>query len=256
MFVMRGSRRSSEEIESVLDLRRGGSSIASIARETALPYGTVKNWCRGDVPAPVGERCDSCGDLQHADLPAESYAYLLGMYLGDGCLSTSGGKVRLSVACDVSYPRIIAELRQAIAAVAPHRRSHLDRDPRSNCVCVRSYGPLWLCLFPQHGPGRKHHRSIVLHQWQHGIVDRHPGALLRGLIHSDGWRGVNRVRAGGRTYEYPRYQFSNRSDDIRRVFTDACNRLGVEWRKWGRWDISVAKRDSVALLDSFVGPKV
>ena len=38
-----------------------------------------------------------------------------------------------------------------------------------------------------------------------------------GLIHSDGWaRGVNKVHVKGRDYEYPRYQFSNRSDDIRR----------------------------------------
>jgi hypothetical protein len=87
------------------------------------------------------------------------------------------------------------------------------------------------------------------------IVDQVPASLLRGLIHNDGWRGVNRVVSKGKVYEYPRYQFSNRSDDIRRIFTDACDGLGIEWRRWTRFHISVAKKESVALLDSFVGPK-
>ncbi len=56
-------------------------------------------------------------------------------------------------------------------------------------------------------------------------------------------------------YAYPRYQFSNRSLDIQRLFTRACDRVGVEWRQMNRWNISVAKRGSVALLDEFVGPK-
>jgi hypothetical protein len=59
----------------------------------------------------------------------------------------------------------------------------------------------------------------------------------------------------GKLYEYPRCQFSNRSDDIRRIFTGACDALGIEWRRWTRLHISVAKKESVALLDSFVGPK-
>jgi hypothetical protein len=99
------------------------------------------------------------------------------------------------------------------------------------------YGVLWICLFPQHGPGRKHWRTIRLEDWQHQVVDDHTGLFLRRLIHTDGWRGLNRVRAKGRHYTYPRYQFSNRSDDIRRLFTDACDRLGIGWRPWGRWHI-------------------
>ena len=91
--------------------------------------------------------------------------------------------------------------------------------------------------------------------WQWRIVEEHPEPFLRGLIHTDGWRGLNKVTVKGRDYAYPRYQFSNRSDDIRRLFTDVCDLIGVEWRPWGRWHISVAKRKSVAILDSFIGPK-
>jgi hypothetical protein len=108
---------------------------------------------------------------------------------------------------------------------------------------------------PAAWPRSKHHRPIKLAAWQQRAVAEHPMSLLRGLIQSDGWRGENRVRSKGKDYAYPRYQFSNRSDDIRRIFTDTCDVVGVKWRRWGRWHISVARRDSVALLDEFVGPK-
>jgi hypothetical protein len=58
------------------------------------------------------------------------------------------------------------------------------------------------------------------------------------------------------TYSYPRYFFSNESADIRAIFCDYCERLGLRWTQSNRRNISIAHRDSVALLDEFVGPKV
>jgi hypothetical protein len=96
---------------------------------------------------------------------------------------------------------------------------------------------------------------IALAPWQKELVLRHRELLLRGLIHSDGCRSINTIRHPKKTYEYPRYQFSNRSVDIKRIFSDACDLLGIEWRVMNRWDISVARRASVARLDEFIGPK-
>ena len=95
----------------------------------------------------------------------------------------------------------------------------------------------------------------MLAGWQQAIVDEQPRPFLRGLIQSDGCRVINRVTVRGKRYAYPRYQFSNRSDDIRRIFCDTCNALGVEWRVMNAWNISVARRASVARLDEFIGPK-
>jgi hypothetical protein len=47
------------------------------------------------------------------------------------------------------------------------------------------------CLFPQHGPGRKHERVLEMADWQRAIVERHPADFLRGLFHSDGCRVNN-----------------------------------------------------------------
>jgi len=61
--------------------------------------------------------------------------------------------------------------------------------------------------------------------------------------------------ASAKTYRYPRYNFTNHSDDIRAVFCEYCDKVGVEWRRMNRWSISVARRDSVALMDRRIGPK-
>lgn len=119
------------------------------------------------------------------------------------------------------------------------------------------------CLFPQHGPGRKHERKITLEAWQQEIVDAHPWQFIRGLIHSDGCRIINwttrLVRGERKRYEYPRYFFSNKSDDIRKLFSDTLTAVGVEWTTLARgsdpFNISVARRASVALMDAHVGPK-
>lgn len=117
----------------------------------------------------------------------------------------------------------------------------------------------WPCLFPQHGPGRKHQRKIELAPWQLTIVSTFPGAFARGLLHSDGCRVTNRVRrklpGGDRCYEYPRYFFSNESRDILGLCGGALDQRGVSWRYSRRNTISVARREAVARLDQFVGPK-
>ena len=189
-----------------------------------------------------------------AGLAATPYLYVLGVYLGDGTISHNRRTMSLRIACDVRYPGLIAEMVDAIGAVRG-REPHVARLRRSECAVITSYWNSWPCLLPQHGPGRKHKRPIVLESWQRDLVGDDPRGLIRGLIHTDGWRGVNKVHVKGRDYAYPRYQFSNRSDDIRRIFTDACDLLGIAWRPWGRWHISIARRDSVALLDEFVGLK-
>jgi hypothetical protein len=96
-----------------------------------------------------------------------------------------------------------------------------------------------------------HQRPIVLQPWQEQIaLVEHPELFVRGLIHSDGWRGAN-----GSPYAYPRYQFSNRSADVRQLFVRACDAIGVQTRQMNAWTISVARRTSVALFDWLVGPK-
>lgn len=130
---------------------------------------------------------------------------------------------------------------------------------RTGCVDVNAYWKHWPCVFPQHGPGRKHERQIKLAAWQRDIVATHPRALIRGLIHSDGNRHVNpitrRLPSGIKHHRYTRYMFTNASTEILTIFTDALDRLEVHWTQTAPRIISVARRGDVGFLDTFVGPK-
>ncbi len=257
---MSGVRRSPELIAEALHARRAGEPRTSVSERLTIPAATLLTWERGRLPRAAraflsGEPvCATCGWHHPHDQLGREYTYLLGVYLGDGYLVEYARTIGLKVALDVRYPGIIDEVSRSITAVRG-QAPHVTRDPSREMVLVTSYWRGWPCLFPQHGPGRKHHRPIHLTPWQSAIADRHPGELARGLIHTDGWRGENRVNSKGRSYSYPRYQFSNRSRDIREIFCRACDQLGVAWRPWGPWHISVATRDAVARLDQHVGPK-
>jgi hypothetical protein len=79
---------------------------------------------------------------------------------------------------------------------------------------------------PQHGPGKKRERRIILADWQQALVERWPEHLIRGLIHSDGCRFQNTGRGN---WSHPRYLFTNRSPDIRDMFCHACDTMGLRW---------------------------
>jgi hypothetical protein len=52
-----------------------------------------------------------------------------------------------------------------------------------------------------------------------------------------------------------RYSFSNRSEDIKGILCEHLDLLGIAWRRAGDQNISIARREAVAALDAFVGPK-
>lgn len=123
----------------------------------------------------------------------------------------------------------------------------------------RACGSTGFVSSPQHGPGRKHQRAIVLEPWQSEIVESHAGDFLRGLFHSDGARvktWATRMVAGERKrYDYPRWQFVNRSDDIIDLYTALLDRAGIAWRRSRINMISVSRADDVRRLDELIGLK-
>jgi hypothetical protein len=100
----------------------------------------------------------------------------------------------------------------------------------------------------------------VLADWQLELTHAHPGSLIRGLIHSDGCRVINRFKTklpSGRVadYSYVRYFFSNLSRDIRDIFTEHCELLGIRVTQSNHRNLTVSHRHSVAILEEIVGPK-
>lgn len=250
--------RPAGEVENVRLFFDHGLPVARVARFSGIPRSTVRDWVRNGFvrqrPArdqPFGQACTFCSAI--VNLPEEPYAYALGMYLGDGHISQLLRTYKLRITLDQRYPGIIEECKAALRALLPNRVGQYDK---IGCVELTSHSQHWPCLLPQHGLGPKHLRPIQLEPWQKWVaVERHPRLLLRGLIHSDGSRFMNRVKTSSGTYEYPRYMFSNRSADIRGIFRLACERAGIECKPTNEWLIAVSKKADVALMDSFIGPK-
>jgi hypothetical protein len=193
------------------------------------------------------------------ELP-RAYVYLLGLYLGDGTISKHRRRVyRLRVFLDKKYPAIVSECARAMADVMLANRVDRLLTP-SNCFQVSSYSKAWPCLFPQHGPGMKHTRRVWLAEWQQELAERWPEALLRGMVQSDGCRFTN-TRGKSDTWSAPRYGFANVSTDVTSIFCTACDRLGLRWTAAFPRDeskavtIYVSRKDDVARMDEFVGPK-
>ena len=201
-------------IAAALEMSRRGASSVAIGLALDLPPRTIRDWTRGNLPHCADTSvCDRC--LGHHDfgaLPSE-YVYLLGLYLGDGCLSHHArGVYKLRIILDAAYPDIVRTAQVAAQVVAGKAGTY----PRSDaCIEVCSYWRQWGCHFPQHGPGKKHERAIALVAWQQELVDRWPEDLIRGLIQSDGCRFQNSGRGG---WSHPRYSFTNHSADIHSIF--------------------------------------
>ncbi|MFE9437673.1 helix-turn-helix domain-containing protein [Streptomyces sp. NPDC006602] len=243
-----------------------GRSLNSVSKETGISRAAIRSWQVRIEPLPrMQVQASPCIRCQCAPEPPENaaaYSYLLGLYLGDGCISAhprTGHYLR--IACADTWPGLMDACEAAMRAVNPTGNAY--RVQAQGYVSVVSYSQHWPCLFPQHGPGKKHERAINLAPWQQHIVDAYPWEFIRGLIHSDGCRITNwttRLVAGERKrYEYPRYFFTNVSADIRQLCTDTLDKLGVEWTRCTRngipFNISIARKASVAQMDAHVGPK-
>lgn len=201
------------------------------------------------APCP---RCDG------AEIDEAAYAELLGWYLGDGHISRGRRDVwNLHVANDLKYVLDNERLGETMRRVKPGGRPHVRLAP--GCLIITVSWKHWPCLFPQHGPGRKHDRPIILEEWQREVVAREPGPFLRGLFHSDGCRARNWTRklvAGQmKRYDYPRWQFTNNSADIRELCCWALDLAEIPWRQSNWNTISVSRREGVARLDELIGLK-
>ncbi|MEV8322711.1 helix-turn-helix domain-containing protein [Kitasatospora sp. NPDC056731] len=254
--------------EAVLLLRQGVRNT-EVARRLDVPRGTIGWWKQQDrikhgqeLPGRHRSTCTHCyGD----DLNRPAYAHLLGLYLGDGHILLPNEYRRtmtLQITCDDKWPGVMDPVEQTMHLVFP--RNSACRVRRTGCHDIKLYSNHLICHFPQHGPGRKHERTIALESWQQEIVDAHPWEFLRGLIHSDGCRITNwatrTVNGVVHRHEYPRYFFTNTSTDIIGLFTATLDTVGVQWkasipRPTGQVNISVARKDSVALMDAHIGPK-
>jgi hypothetical protein len=235
-------------------------------RENAALHGvaikTIRRWRREyqrrGKPRGQAHTQAQCPRCAGAPLDPVAYAELLGWYLGDGHITRQRrGVFGLHIFNDARYTTLNSHVMDLMRTVKPRSRPHTRSVP--GCTVITVSWQHWPCLFPQHGPGRKHERTLVLADWQQAIVDQFPADFLRGLFHSDGCRVNNwatRMVAGHKKrYEYARWQFVNESADIMLWCGQALDRLAIPWRQTNRRTLSVSTRAGVERLDELIGPK-
>jgi hypothetical protein len=260
MIVM----RSDEEYREILDLWEQGFAKKRIAIMTGIPRGTVSDcivrfdsieglekFRRERPDAPVALRILK-GDVNQEHLGIrEAYTYLLGMYLGDGYINKEPRTYKLRIFLATAYPNIISMCLDTIQTLLPHNKASLFQG-RGNYVEVISLNNFWPEFLPQHGKGMKHTRPIILEDWQVRLVNEFPLLFFKGLYHSDGSRSRNFVKGK----DYPRYEFCNHSEDIKRIFCATCDLIGLHWTVASNGKIiQIARRADVTFLDQYIGPK-
>lgn len=138
--------RSIEDRDQVAALVAAGLNDCEIARRTGIPRPTVRDWRR--QPNPRGSPRHA-NDPSIGDLPKAPYAYLLGIYLGDGYLApTVRGSRQLRIYLDNVYPAIILECARTLEALFPGRRAGLQHHATQNMVLVTLYSKYWEELLP------------------------------------------------------------------------------------------------------------
>jgi len=255
--------RTYEEYHEILTLWEKEQNKKKISRITGINRATIRD-CINKYGSVAGlekyrqENVEIVGEsslvveLKKQDDPEnlhQHYAYLFGLYLGDGCISKMNRVHRLRIALDMKYPDIIQSAVDVLETLFPDNQIGIV--DCIGCVNVSLYHKYLPQIFPQDGDGKKHDRDIILEDWQQYIVDDYPLEFFRGLYHSDGSRSQNIVNGKN----YPRYMFSNYSDDIRKLFTDTTEKLGLSWTTANARNVAISRREDVAWLDEHVGEK-
>jgi hypothetical protein len=230
-----------------------GLNDYEIARRLGVPRTTVRDWRRPRrARTRAVEVCPRCWKtMTPVHFAVADYAELLGLYLGDGHISPFARTERLRIHLDARYPTVVEDAHELLRRCFPANRVGRASRHDGSMVILCVYHAHLSCLFPQAGPGKKHHRPIVLEPWQSALVESATWRFLRGCIRSDGCVFVNRT---GR-YEYVSYEFSNLSRDIVELFVGTCEGLGLRPRRYPRY-VRLYRREDVARLLREVGTKI
>lgn len=239
--------------EHALQLVHSGLNDCEVSRRTGISRTTIRDWRRPRYQPRDSQRviCPRCGrSARTMTFAPGDYAELLGLYLGDGYLVRTPRTWRFRLYLDSKHVEIVEQSMALLKACFGRNFVTPVYRHGGTMTILSLYSSHLPCLFPQHGPGKKHERPIVLETWQEEAVAEAPWRFLRGCIRSDGCSYINRTGS----YEYLSYEFFNCSVDILDLFCRTCDLVGVEYRRYAK-RARIYRRPSVALMEANVGVK-
>ncbi len=253
----------------VMKLRSSGMKISEIVKVTGLTRSCINNWINRGSPRneqilsildntkmnPIEVLVEMNSTINEIQLYS-AYSFVLGMYLGDGCIHEVNHSTQLTFSLDKKYEALNEYVMKVSNQVFGKNPSIYDRSVNrgqkiiSNCINVKySYKHLKL-IFPQHGRGKKHLRTIELTEWQKSIIN--PVALCQGLFFSDGCYYLDSANNKWM------YSFTNKSTGIIEILRDSLERLNIRCNIRDRGNsivLTVKHKDDVRKLHDMIGDK-
>jgi len=110
---------------------QSGMSLRGISVSTGISRATLRDWREHpEIGVSLSATCPRCAANPTLPEPQADYAYLLGLYLGDGCISLAGARAKkvwkLRIACAGAWPGLRRECERATRSVRPGTRSGLN----------------------------------------------------------------------------------------------------------------------------------
>lgn len=253
--------RSATEHNKIIYLNSIGINQSQISKILDIPRSTIRDHIKNDKNNYINPfNPEELNKNQQ-----KAYSYILGQYLGDGCLSKAPNFEKkqvwkLRIFTDCKHPNITNQCKNSLKLLFPNNKStaitiYYKNKPSCNELVI--YNKQLIHYFPQHDIGKKHEREIMLLPWQENIINLYPHDFIKGLFHSDGCRFISNNRII--------YQFTNCSIDIINLYSNILNKLNIEHRvrkkTMGKknvtqaYNVFVNKKIYIPIMESFLGPK-
>ena len=187
--------------EQCISLRRQGDSLRLIAQKAGLSLSAVRYHVRDietetrNLRAPSGRKPKPFRPFL---LPSEDFAYLIGVFAGDGCLSRLPRTYKFSIACDNRYPDLIAKyaaLLERITGCPPIVQPR--NESKATDVILHGIDLPTLFGLPC---GRKTESGFQTPAWVFED-QQYLKAFVRGLVETDGGIYKRNRPDKGRTWE-------------------------------------------------------
>ena len=210
-------RKTEQEVREIVRLHKDGISQNKIHKILGFDRTTIRQILKD----PEDYIKKSIPEFNLDNIDRQSYAFILGVYLGDGCISKTHkpNVLRLRIALDVKYKKLNEEVISELKILFPNNKISYNVVGETNGCIISLYSTNLLTLFPQHDTGKKHERPIILEDWQREIIDEYNVEFLKGLIYTDG-----SFYYSGK-YEY--CNFTNKSMDIMNLCSESMKKLNI-----------------------------
>ena len=239
-------------IEKVVEEFKLNPNKLALSKKFKIPRATLRYWLNTDFLERKNiDKIEEDNYLERVfdriRKNKEIYNFILGLYIGDGCITKNKMSYRIRIVQDNKYKNSIREISSVMESFF-EKNSTLTYP--EGCTVVTIFDKYLPIYFPQHGEGKKHDRKIELSDFQLENIDY--GNLMRGLFISDGSYYLAKQK-------YERYNFTNKSLDIINIFRDCLNYFdishGCRIKQNGIYVVEIQKKSEVVKMKDLVGIK-